>query len=524
MLLNYFKTAWRHILRGRLYSVLNIMGLAIGMAVALLIGLWVHDQVSYDRWLPGYQQAYQVKYNYNNNGEIRTQAQVCIPLADAMKKDVPEIAYTAFAFGPSQYGSLTDVLEKNGKKLAPTVIIAGEDFLKIFRYRMIEGTADEALRQSGCIVLTASTARALFGNASAINRNLVYNGYSCKVTAVMQDIPRNSSLRFDCITSFRDFASDGWVKAATTNWNHTFFTLYASLKPTVSYEQTAPKIAGLVKKYAPDTYRTFQQQVVMQPLKDWHLYTEYKNGTAAGGLIDYVKMFTITGILVLLIACINFMNLSTARSEKRAKEVGIRKVAGSGRNALIIQFLTESLLLTFIALAISLLFVHWTLPAFNAITGAPIRIPWDNGIFWLLLVGYWLLTGLLSGSRPAFYLSSFQPVKVLKGALRVGASAALPRKILVVLQFTCSIALIIGTIIVYKQIEYARNRPRGYDPNRLVASPSGRINYEAFKREALQERIVSSMTIALSPATDIYSHNTIDNWPGRMPNEPLSLA
>jgi len=525
MIQNYFKTAWRNIIRSKVYSALNIFGLATGMAVALLIGLWVYEQTSYDRFLPGYQQAYQVKYNYNNNGEIRTQIEVCIPLADALKNDIPEIACTAPAFGPANYGTLTDLLAVNDKKISPVGIIAGTAFLKIFQFPMLEGNADDALKEPASIVLTQSTAKALFGNANPMNRVVRFNTNNLKVTGIIKDIPRNSTLQFSYITPFSAFASSGWVKAATTNWNHTFFLLFASLKPNVSYAQVEPKVRLLVQKYAPATYKTFQQQVTMQPLQDWHLYTDYKNGVAVGGLIDYIKMFSITGILVLLIACINFMNLSTARSEKRAKEVGVRKVIGSTRKGLIWQFLIESIVITFLAFLVSLLFVQLVLPAFNTLARTNISIPFTNSLFWCIMISYVLFTGLLAGSRPAFYLSSFQPVKVLKGAIQAGKSATLPRKILVVLQFTCSIALIISTIIVYQQIQHAKNRPRGYDPNRLLMSPAGGTNnYFALKHDAVETGMVSSMTKSLSPATDIYSHNTIDNWQGRFPNEPLSLA
>ena len=524
MIKNYLKTAWRNIMRSKVYSALNILGLATGMAVALLIGLWVVDQSSYDRFLPGYQQAYQVKYNYNNNGEIRTQVEVCIPLAEALKNDVPEIAYTAPAFGPANYGTLTDVLATGDKMISPTGMCAGADFLKIFQFPMIEGNPDDALKDPGSIVLTQSTARALFGDKEAINRTVRFNADNLKVTGVIKDIPRNSSLQFAYITPFSAFASGGWVKAATTNWNHTFFKLFASLKPNVTYAQMEPKARLLVKKYAPETYKTFQQQVIMQPLKDWHLITDYKNGEAVGGLIDYIRMFSITGILVLLIACINFMNLSTARSEKRAKEVGVRKVIGSTRNGLIWQFLIESIVITFLAFILSLAIIQAVLPAFNTLAKTNISIPFTNRVFWCIMISYVLFTGLLAGIRPAFYLSSFQPVKVLKGTMQVGKWATLPRKILVVLQFTCSTALIISTIVVYQQIQYAKNRPRGYDPNRLIVTPANNINYTALKQEILQTGVVSSMTKSLSPATDVYSHNTIDNWEGRLPNEPLSLA
>jgi putative ABC transport system permease protein len=524
MLRNYFKTAWRSLVNNKVYSSLNIIGLATGMAVALLIGLWVYDQVSYDRFLPGYQQAYQVKYNYSNNGEIRTQSEVCIPLAEALKNDVPEIAHTALAFGPANYGTLTDLLAVGNKKISPIGIIAGAEFLQIFPFQMLEGSPENALSDPGDIVLTQGTAIALFGRWDVVNRMIRFNDRNLKVTGVIRDIPRNSSLQFGYITSFSAFSASGWVHAATTNWNHTFFRLYASLKPNVHYAQMEPKARMLVKKYSPATYTTFQQQVIMQPLQDWHLYTDYRNGVAIGGLIDYTRMFSIIGIFVLLIACINFVNLSTARSGKRAKEVGIRKVVGSTRQGLIWQFLVECIVVTFAAFLLSLLLVQGVLPPFNALAKTAIHIPYANGFFWMIMISYVLVTGLLAGSRPAFYLSSFQPIRVLKGAILSGRSATLSRKILVVLQFTCSIALIISTIIIYQQIQYAKNRPRGYDPNRLITSDAGNVDFPALKHEALQSGVVTSMTKALSPATDVYSHNTIDNWPGRMPNEPLSLA
>ncbi|MEO8110886.1 MAG: ABC transporter permease [Ginsengibacter sp.] len=524
MFKNYFKIAWRNLIKNKGYSAINIIGLATGMAIALIIGLWVYNQTSYDRFLPGYQQAYQVKYNYNNNGEIRTQAEVCIPLADALKNDVPEVAYTALAFGPANYGTLTDVLAVNDKKISPVGMIAGADFLKIFQFPIVEGNADNALKEINSIVLTQSTAKSLFGDVDPINKLVRFNSDNLKVTAIIKDVPSNSTLQFSYITPFSSFATGGWVKAATTNWNHTFFKLFLGLKPNVTYAQVEPKVKLLIQKYAPETYRTFQQQVIMQPLKDWHLFTDYKNGIAVGGLIDYIKMFSIIGILVLLIACINFMNLSTARSEKRAKEVGVRKVVGSTRKGLIWQFLVESIVMTFSAFLLSLLFVQLALPAFNALAKTNILIPFSNSVFWLIMISYVLITGLLAGSRPAFYLSSFQPVKVLKGAMQIGKSATLPRKILVVLQFSCSTALIISTIIFYQQIQYAKNRPRGYDPNRLIVTPAGSPDYAALKHDVLQTGVVSSMTKSLSPATDVYSHNTIDNWQGRLPNEPLSLA
>jgi putative ABC transport system permease protein len=328
-------------------------------------------------------------------------------------------------------------------------------------------------------------------------------------------------------------SSDEWIRAAATNWNHNFFRLYTALKPGASYAQVEPKIRMLIKKFAPSTYTTFHQQVMFQPWKEHHLYTDFQDGAFVGGLIDYVRLFSIVGALVLLIACINFMNLSTARSEKRAKEVGVRKVMGAGRDGLIVQFLVESVTLTALAFVLATMLVQLVLPAFNALAGTSIQIPFSNGYFWLIMLSYVLFTGLLAGSRPAFYLSGFQPVEVLKGAMVVGHAASWPRKVLVVAQFTCSIALIISTIIVYQQIEYGRQRSKGYDPNRLVMA-SGVYGftfrqfplskYRAYKLAVLKSGVVSGMTQSMTAATDIGSHNTIDNWPGRMENEPLSMA
>jgi putative ABC transport system permease protein len=520
MLRNYFKTAWRSLSRNKAYSVLNILGLATGMAVALLIGLWVHQQYSYDRFLPASDRAYQVRYNYNNNGEITTRNEVCIPLAAALKNDIPEVAHVALGFGIDASN-----LAVGDKNLSLNDFVADEDILNIFQYPLLKGNANEVLKDPESIVITQSAAKALFGDADPMGKIIRHDGSeNLKVTGVLKDIPENSSFRFDCITTFQSFATQDWVKAAITKWSDNYFQLFVSLKPNVTYAQVESKIGGLVQKYAPNSYNTFHQQIIMQPIQDWHLYTDYKNGVATGGLIDYLRMFSIIGILVLLIACINFMNLSTARSEKRAREVGIRKVAGSSRQGLILQFLIESIVLTCLAFLVSLLIVQLALPAFNALAGTNIRLPLANAGFWLIMLGYVLITGLLAGSRPAFYLSSFQPVKVLKSAMKAGPSATMGRKALVVLQFTCSIALIISTVIIYQQIQHAKDRPRGYDPNRLINTGADYHSYKSLKEKVMQSGVASSMGISLSPATEIYSHNTIDNWPGRLPNEPLSLA
>ena len=524
MLSTYLKTAWRGIVRNKVYSGLNIFGLAIGMAVALLIGLWIHYQCSFDRFTPGYAQAYQVKYNFSDNGDTRTSPEIAIPLANALKNDIPEIDRVALAFGPDNYGSNSDILQVGDKKISPVELTADDDFLKIVQLPLVAGSADNALSDRNSIVLTESVARALFSNTECVGKLITVSSWlTWKVSAVIKDMPANSTLQFGVIVPWRYF-DQGWVKMASTNWDHNLFRLYASLKPNVSYAQVAPKIKGLVEKYAPATYGMMKQQVIMQPMADWHLYNVYKNGVATGGLIDYIRMFAVIGILVLLIACINFTNLSTARSEKRAREVGIRKVIGSTRNALIAQFLLESVILTFLSFVLSLVLIQLVLPSFNALAATHINIPYTNGWFWLIMISYVLLTGLLAGSRPAFYLSGFQPVKVLKGKIVAAGSAIQSRKILVVLQFTCSIALISSTIVVYQQIQHGLNRPRGYDPNRLLFTEGWGTPFAALKHDVLETGVVSNITQSLSPVTEVYGRNTVDGWPGRQANEAMIPA
>jgi putative ABC transport system permease protein len=524
MFKNYFKTAWRNLVNNKVYSALNILGLATGMAVALVIGLWVYYQFSYDRFLPGYQQLYQARFKYVENGEIQTQNSVCLPLADALKRDIPGVKYVVQTDWMGQHG-----LVAGDRKLYLKGAMAGSDFLKLFQYPLREGNAETVLKDPYSIVITQSTAKGLFGNEDPINKTVnLDNTHELKVTGVLKDVPGNSTLQFNFIVPFAYYMQNNdWVKRAALAWDNNSFQIFVALQPNVSYGEVEPQLKAIAKKYVPDAYKTYHSEVFMQPMKQLHLYTDFKNGIASGGLIDYVQLFSIIGLLVLLIACINFMNLSTARSEKRAREIGIRKAIGSKRIDLVIQFLIESVVITLIAFIFSLFFVLLTLHAFNTLTKTAISIPYDNGIFWCAMLSYVLLTSLLAGGRPAFYLSSFKPVKVLKGTIQIGKAATLPRKILVVLQFSCSIALIISTIIVFQQIQYAKARPKGYDANRLMmtdVSADLNRNYIALKNDLLQSGLVTSVTKASSPVTDIWSNNNINDWQGKGPNETLSLA
>jgi putative ABC transport system permease protein len=524
MFKNYFKTAWRNLQKNKAYSALNILGLATGMAVALIIGLWVYNQYSYDKFLPDYKQVYQVRRNFYGNGDTMNYGGTSLKLATILHTQIPEIQYVAETDGFGMHGLMV-----NNKKFYINGGQVGNDFLKMFQYDLLEGNANTVLNNPYSIVLTQSTAKALFGNEDPLNKVVRFdNKDNLKVTGILKDIPSNSTLQFSYLVPFSYLAStNDFVKIAPTkSFGWTNFMVFVKLKSGISYAQVAPKIRDL-EKTETDNFMSVKTDIILDNVANWHLYENFDKGKLVSGFIEYVNMFTIIGILVLLIACINFINLTTARSEKRAKEVGIRKAIGSGKNDLIFQFLTESLLLTFIAFIFSILFVQLALPAFNSLTNSEIKIPFTNYIFWLIAFSCVFITGLVAGSRPAFYLSSFEPVKVLKGKIHIGKAAALPRKVLVVLQFSCSIALIICTYIIYQQVQYARDRPSGYDKNRLMITDMNEdlgSNYIAIKNELIQKGITASVTTASASVTAGGNHRDVDDWQGKRPGESVDMG
>jgi len=524
MFRNYFKTSWRNIIKDKGYSGFNILGLAVGMAVALIIGLWVEYHLSYDRFLPDFGQSYRAMVRSSPNGVTEAGNATCLPLADAIRRDVPQVKYVAQADFGGQHS-----LMSGDKKLYSNGFFAGEDFLKIFRYALLQGNAEDVLKQPASIVLTRSTAIALFGHTDPINKTVrVDNLHDVKVSGVLADLPGNSSLTFDYIIPFSYYVqTQDWIRQNLSNWNMDPIQTFIALKPNVSKDEAESALKTIYKRYDHDGYQAEKLEAFLHPLKDWHLYSNFKNGAVSGGFIDYVRMFSIIGIMVLLIACINFTNLSIARSERRAREVGVRKAIGSLRRHIIFQFLMESVLITLMAFVVALVLLSVALPAFNTLTTSAIRIPWSSAPFWGIMLSYVGLTGLLAGSRPAFYLSSFRPVKVLKGALQAGKAATLPRKILVVLQFTCSVALIVSTVIVYQQIQYARNRPTGFEAAHLIMTNTSSDldhNYAALKNDLLHTGMVTGVTRATTPATALYSATGVDDWQGKYANETLGVA
>jgi ABC-type antimicrobial peptide transport system permease subunit len=413
------------------------------------------------------------------------------------------------------------------KKLYLNAGIMGSDFFRIFPFPFIMGDSATALQDPYSIVLTESAAKSLFGTGEALNKLVrIENAHDLKVTGILKDLPGNSSFQFDCIIPFSyTEQTDNGVKQAREQWSNNSFPIYVALQPNASYEQVVRQISNLAQVH--EQGQPAKIEVMLHPFEKWRLYAIFEGGKATGGFIEYVRIFGIIGILILLIACINFINLSTARSEKRAREVGVRKVIGSERKDLVFQFLAESLVISFIAFLVSLLIAQLALPGFNELAQSKMYIPFSSPLFWCVMAGYVSLTGLLAGIRPALYFSSFEPISILKGTFKTGRAASWPRKVLVVIQFSCSIALIIGTLIIYNQVQYARNRPAGYDKDGLLAvdmSSDLSRNYQPFKNELLQSGLAGSVTKSSTAVDGFAASFAISDWPGRKKDESLEMV
>jgi predicted permease len=522
MLRNYFKTAIRNLWKNKGYSFINIFGLAVGMAVVLLIGLWVEHELSYDSFHAGKKNiAIIMKKTFFNNDK-NVQSGIMLPLYDELKANYPEVKHiTRLDWGDNHS------LIAGEKKLSKEGHYADPDFLKMFSFPLVKGNADKVLNDPYSIVVTESLALALFGKAEPVGKVVkMDNEYNLVVTGVAKDVPRNSTITFDFLVPYElNIATNDFVKKARTEWQNNFLQNFVELNDGVSMGAFSNRIEHIAQQKSNDKK---EAALFVHPMERWHLYDDFKDWVNVGGAIEYVRLFSIVGLLVLIIACINFMNLSTARSEKRAREVGIRKAIGSQRKQLIAQFLGESLLTAFIAFVISLIMVKLSLPMLRNVGFEDIRFNLGNFSLLGIALGGCIITGLLAGSYPALYLSGFTPVKVLKGTFRPGKSANLPRKILVVTQFSFSIALIIGTIIVFQQIQHAKNRPLGYNPNNLIAfslSSDLQKNYKPLKQELLATGYVDAVSKSSSPMTGVYNQWDDFSWAGKDPNShPLFSA
>ena len=524
MIKNYLKIAWRNLIKNKASSLINIGGLAVGMAVAMLIGLWIWDELSFDKNFKNYDRITQVLQNNMMNGEIGTGHNVPWPMGDELRKSFgSDFKYVTMATYNNGH-----ILTHADKKLTKNGTYFEPSALEMLSIQMVKGNKN-ALHDPSSILLSESTAKAYFGNADPMDKVMtVDNNQVVKVTGVYKDLPENSSFSgVDFISPWELFSNTAGLKKQADTWRCNCYFTYAQVSDNTDINKVSAKIRDIKKDKVNKIELKQKNQVFLNPMKNWHLYSDFKNGVIAGGRIQYVWLFGTIGVFVLLLACINFMNLSTARSEKRAKEVGIRKAIGSLRRQLIYQFLSESLLVVAFAFIFAIILAQLSLPFFNEVAGKKIAIPWSSPLFWLAGINFSLVTGLISGSYPALYLSSFQPVKVLKGTFRVGRLAAIPRKVLVVVQFTVSVVLIIGTIIVFRQIQFAKNRPVGYSRAGLITLPmvTGDIHkqFSAVKDELEKSGAIISIAEAGSPTTGNYSSNSGFDWKGKDPGQAVEF-
>ena len=519
MFQNYLKIAWRNLFRNKGFSLTNLLGLTIGITCTILIFLWVRDELTYNKFQSNYGSIYKIKANRDFNNQVFTDDNMVLPLAKTLKEKLPQIKNAVV----TTHGG-SHILNYGDAKLKKQGYTVSDHFFDLFSWKFIKGNAASALPNPYAIVLTQSTATALFGNADPMNKIIrVDNEYDAKVTGVVADVPGNSSLQFDFINSFN--YDNEYLKRNMSDWQNSSWDVYIQPTPGTNMSLLEKSITELKYQHDPDdkkisTYFAF-------PMSKWRLYSDFKDGKNIGGMIRYVKLFTIIALIILLIACVNFMNLSTARSEKRAKEVGVRKTLGSGKRQLILQFFFESMILALIAFALSLGIVYLLLPSFNMLVDKHLSLDLAQPIFWLGAVAIILITGIVAGSYPALYLSSFSPIKVLKGTFLAGKSAAVPRRILVVAQFVISILLISATIIVYQQIQHIKNRDIGYDPNNLLmidATADTQKNFTVIKQELLNTGMISSVTRTLSPITDIWWRQPGPDYAGKPANQSIIIS
>lgn len=532
MIRNYIKIAFRNLQKNKVYSFINIGGLAVGMAVAMLIGLWVYDEVSYNRNYENHDRIAHVHNHVIEPLEKKADYSTTLPqpVAKVLRDKYGHIfKHVILAQWPSDFS-----IKIGNNNYVKTGQFFDNGVLDMFSVKMLKGTK-ESLNDPQGIVISESTSKALFAEKDPIGQTVKLNNkIDCKITGVYEDIVQNSFLGgIQFIGNFENIkANFPDIKANETSWHNSSQRLFVQVADNISTEQANAAIKDFYLKDGPDDLKElakkYQAILYLNPMENWYLYSDYKDGYPSGGRVTFVWLFAIVGLFVLLLACINFMNLSTARSEKRAKEVGIRKAIGSVKSQLVNQFLSESFLVVLFAFIITFILVSISIAPFNKLTDKNIQLPLTNPYFWLICLIFLLITSLLSGIYPAFYLSSFEPIKVLKGTIRLGKYASLPRKVLVVVQFTVSIILIIGTIIVYQQIKFAQNRPIGYNKESLVRIPLDDPNFNnnkmIMKEEILRSGVADKVSFSSSPVTSIWDNWGGFTWKGKNPESESSFS
>jgi putative ABC transport system permease protein len=521
MIKNYLKIVWRNLIKNKASSFINIGGLAVGMAVAILIGLWIWDELSFDKYHKNYDRIAQVRTRLKDThtGETGINSSLQFPMVTELKTNYKN----NFKHVIMASWDVDDILSAGDKKLSRTGLFMDTDAPEMLTLKMIYGSRS-GLKDPYSIMLSESTSRAFFGNINPIDQVMkINNKFDVKVTGVYEDLPLNSQFKDLKFLSPTDLwiADNSWIKEQALNdWQNHFLKIYVEIDPNTDFEKASQNIKNAELKNLGNLKEQarLNPQVFLLPMHDWHLHN-YKRGVADTAPLQMLWLISIIGAFVLLLACINFMNLSTARSEKRAKEIGVRKAVGSIRRQLIGQFYCESFLIVVLSFLLSMILVTLSLSWFNDLSGKLVKIPYQSAYFWILSIAFIFITSIISGSYPALYLSSFNPVKVLKGTFRVGRFASIPRKVLVVAQFTVSVALIICTIIIYRQVQVARSRPVGYTRDGLIMiekkSSDFDGKYNILRSELKNTGVVAEMSESFGKVTEIASGNGGFKWKGK---------
>lgn len=519
MLKNYLKIAWRSLLKGKGYSFINIFGLALGLSCFMLISLWIKDEVNYNRFLPNADRVYAVRINSPFNGEIKTGDVTPAPLEAALGADIPEVeAVTKLGYAPDL------LLSTENKSVKEKGWYASSDFFKVFGFKVINGNPSQALASIDQIVVTKTLAIKHFNTTNAIGRTIeVDKNKIYTIGAIIDDIPVNSTVQFAWLLNFKINEQD-WMK----NWGNNSFQTYVKLKPNTTAAQATASMKNIYNRYETGMKST----PILQPIKDIYLYGGYKNGKPDGGRIAYVHIFLLVALFILVIACVNFMNLATARSAKRAKEVGVLKTVGAPRKTLIVQFYIESLLTTLTAVMLASVLVWLFLPYFNSSFGKHIALDGSDPILWSGIFGLIFFTTFIAGSYPAIFLSSFQPINILRGTFTsrkrgLKLDVLTIRKGLVVFQFTLSIFLIVSILVIGNQVNYIQNMNLGMDKENVLYIPLEGNLYsksETFRQETSSlPSVVAASMVGMLPMNLQSSSNDL-SWEGKDPNLQTSTT
>ncbi|MEP2026411.1 MAG: ABC transporter permease [Reichenbachiella sp.] len=514
MLRNFIKITLRNLVKNKLYSSINIFGLSIGIVCSILIWLWVTDEMSFDKFIPKYKNLHQVWVHATFDGKVNTWQSIPLPTYEAMKTAHSSIVNsTVTGWGGDKLLTVDEI------RVIKQGYYVSEEFLEMFEFPLVSGDPATVLDDPYSIVISQSLAKTLFKNSDPLGQTIrLEDQVNLNVTGILKDLPNNSSFEFEYLVPWkqRELLNE-WVVNNKTNWGNYSFQVFVELREAQAEEAVNEAISTMLADNGEDD---MPRTLFLHPMERWRLHSNFVNGVAKDGRNDHVKLFSIIAIFILFIACINFMNLATARSERRAREVGIRKSLGSTRKYLILQFIGESLIISFISFIAAILIAELVLPAYNNLVDKKLFINYLSLEFWQIGFGIVALTGILAGSYPAFYLSSFRPVETLKGTIKVGKGAVSPRKVLVIMQFGFSILLLVSTVIIFKQIELVKDRNLGYDQTNLISidySDELAENYDVLKTQLLQSGSVEAVTRSNSRITSINSNNFL-SWPGKPDN------